>query len=250
MDPIDSTYSIPLSTEPDIQFLADMYNVGDRNNEDNNGNLFKVEPLDETDLADLNHYVQTEINPFIIEEDRKLPIFLAGPIMTFTPRYCADDFCCTYTMNICQEKNGDARLYNKVIEESNIPQLCLDGDLTPIDFCPPSVYQPIPIPCVSNCNPPRPQIGNVVEVESITKISIVPNPTSNGTILTMAVVSDGNLTITLVNEAGQELMELHNAYTKAGDFRKNFSMSKYPIGVYFLKISHNGKVKLEKLVRN
>ena len=87
-------------------------------------------------------------------------------------------------------------------------------------------------------------------VETVIISSVSPNPTTNGTTLTLEVLTAGSLNIKLVNVEGQELMELHNAHTEAGEFTRNFTMSNLPQGVYYLRISHNGNVKMEKVIRN
>jgi len=48
---------------------------------------------------------------------------------------------------------------------------------------------------------------------------------------------------------GQELFELHNAYTDADTFIKSFSIEELSIGMYYLKIIHNGNVKIEKIMK-
>ena len=48
---------------------------------------------------------------------------------------------------------------------------------------------------------------------------------------------------------GQELLEIHNGFTVEGTFTKTFSLKELPIGVYYLKIVHNGNVKVEKVIR-
>ena len=80
-------------------------------------------------------------------------------------------------------------------------------------------------------------------------IHIYPNPTTNGTTLSFTVLTSGDLNIKIVNVEGQELLELHNAHTDAGEFTKTFSMSKFPAGVYFIKINHNGNIKTEQIIR-
>ena len=240
-DPISLEFSNPLSTNISPEFLASTYGYDEG---------YSLQPLDTTDLADLNNYIQTEINPYIVEPEYKIGILSGSPKMTITKRPCSPDFCCVYKMNICQEENGDARLFNKVIE-GDVPQACIDGDLTPLDLCPPSVIPPLPYPCVSNCVPAAPLQQTITETEgSINKIQISPNPTTNETKLTFTASSEGQLNITLVNVDGQELLELHNAHIEAGEFTKNISLLKFPAGIYYLRIKHNDNIIVEKIVRN
>ena len=84
----------------------------------------------------------------------------------------------------------------------------------------------------------------------IDKLSVSPNPTADETTLTMELLTDGNLNIILIDNLGQELLELHNGYENAGTFITSFTMSKFPVGAYFIKITHNKKVKMEKIIKN
>jgi hypothetical protein len=114
-------------------------------------------------------------------------------------------------------------------------------------FTPPNNL--IEVNCHPVCNMKLQPAVSIAEA-TIADISVSPNPTSNETTLTFTVLSSGNLEIKLVNVSGQELMELHSAYTEAGDFTKNFTLAKLPAGVYYLRIAHNNKVKMEKVIRN
>jgi hypothetical protein len=67
--------------------------------------------------------------------------------------------------------------------------------------------------------------------------------------MTLHLNDVGNLTVTLHNILGQEIMELHSGFTDTRRFIKTFSMETLPIGVYYIKITHNGNTKIEKVVR-
>ncbi len=92
-------------------------------------------------------------------------------------------------------------------------------------------------------------IVNGIKEETITHLQISPNPTTNEATLTLDLKTSGNLNIKLVNLEGQEVIELYNARAEAGEFVKTFSMSKFSQGVYYIQIEHNGKIKMEKVVR-
>jgi len=81
-------------------------------------------------------------------------------------------------------------------------------------------------------------------------LQVFPNPTEAHTTVTVDLATAGNLTVTLNNLLGQELFEIHNDFADAGEFSRTFSLKELPIGVYYLKISHNGNVKVEKVIRN
>ena len=77
-----------------------------------------------------------------------------------------------------------------------------------------------------------------------------PNPTEATSTITLDWQAAGNLKITLNDLLGRELFELHNAFEDTGTFTKTFSIEALPLGVYYLKIIHNGNIKIEKVIRN
>ena len=83
----------------------------------------------------------------------------------------------------------------------------------------------------------------------IQNIAIFPNPTNATSTLTLDLEKAGNLKITLEDLLGSELLELHNTFEDTGTFATTFSLETFPTGVYFLKINHNGNVKMEKVIR-
>ena len=93
------------------------------------------------------------------------------------------------------------------------------------------------------------EYNSVEEPSTITNLQISPNPTNNTSTLTLGLETAGCLIIALNNILGQELFELYNAFTDATTFTKTFSIAELPIGVYYLKITHNGNVKVEKVIR-
>ena len=90
---------------------------------------------------------------------------------------------------------------------------------------------------------------SITESNLISSIRISPNPTDAHATVSVDLDTAGNLTVTLNNLLGQELLEIHNDFTSAGEFSRTFSIATLPIGVYYLKIVHNGNVKVEKVVR-
>jgi hypothetical protein len=44
------------------------------------------------------------------------------------------------------------------------------------------------------------------------------------------------------------MTELYNATVEIGTFTKNFTMSNLPVGVYYLRIALNNKIKMEKVI--
>jgi len=90
---------------------------------------------------------------------------------------------------------------------------------------------------------------NETEVESKQNILITPNPTSHSATVNFDLETAGHLTVTLNNILGQELFEIFSGFANAGNFTQTFSMEALPIGVYYLRILHNGNVTVEKVVR-
>jgi len=90
---------------------------------------------------------------------------------------------------------------------------------------------------------------SVSEPSTVANLQVSPNPTSNSAILTLDLATAGNLTVTVNNLLGQELFEIHSGFADTGTFTKTFSIETLPKGVYYLKITHNGNVTVEKVVR-
>ena len=82
---------------------------------------------------------------------------------------------------------------------------------------------------------------------------ISPNPANASTTVITVIVgleTAGNLTITLNNMLGQELFEIHNDFTVEGNFFiRTFSIATLPTGVYYLRVVHNGNVRVEKVIK-
>jgi len=85
--------------------------------------------------------------------------------------------------------------------------------------------------------------------EPVTNIQLSPNPTSNTTTLTLNIDTPGHLCITLNNLLGQELFEIHNAFTTENSFATEFSIKDLPTGIYYIKILHNDIAIIEKLIK-
>jgi len=150
-------------------------------------------------------------------------------------------------------------VYEYCWDATGMPKLIKKEDGEASIICPASIkvslgsmYPPSDMIDV-NCHPVCGfvnQFPSSINQESITEIAVVPNPTNNETTLTLEVLTPGNLTIILVNVEGKELIELQNAQVEAGAFTRHFSMAHFPVGVYYLKISHNGNVKMMEVIRN
>jgi len=90
---------------------------------------------------------------------------------------------------------------------------------------------------------------SILETVKNLQVSIFPNPTVETATVSFDLETAGHLTVTLTNILGQELFEIYSGFANAGTFTQTFSMEALPKGVYYLKISHNGNVAVEKVVR-
>ena len=89
-----------------------------------------------------------------------------------------------------------------------------------------------------------------VEENNFVDCTISPNPTNSTATVTLYLKDIGNLTVTLHNPLGQEIMELHSGFTDTKIFTKTFSLEALAKGMYYLKIVHNGNVRVEKIIKN
>ena len=96
---------------------------------------------------------------------------------------------------------------------------------------------------------PTTSIEEILFLPTALNSSVFPNPSDAHTTVSVDLETAGNLTVTLNNMLGQELLEIHNGFTAEGTFTKTFSLKELPIGVYYLKIVHNGNVRVEKVIR-
>ena len=95
------------------------------------------------------------------------------------------------------------------------------------------------------------EICNIsVREKTIANLHLSPNPTDATTTLSLDLETAGNLKITLNDLLGCELLELHNAFEDTGIFTKTFYIEALTLGVYYLKIIHNGNIKIEKVIKN
>ena len=88
-----------------------------------------------------------------------------------------------------------------------------------------------------------------IEDENLINCFLNPNPTNSTVTMTLHLKDVGNLTVTLNNILSQELFEIYSGFVDAKIFTKTFSMEALPKGVYYLKISHNGKMQMEKVIK-
>jgi len=225
------------------------------------------------ELSRLNDYVQTKIVPYMIPGTTILPFTeLSLATGVWVPINCfEEDWCCITLIHHCIKKDAnDNPIYhfdstqNKFIFEwddyeeegwGNWPSNTESCEKKLVDrkYCIPG-SNVIQGPCKLVCSGNIPIIPNdpasIINNNTITEIIVSPNPTNNGTAVTFKVLESGKLNMLLVDINGKEVLELYDNIVEVGEFTKNFSMSKLTKGVYYLKISINNKVKMEKVVRN
>ena len=245
-----------ITRKPDVGYVLQKYNVD-------------ITPLysgfnSEENIPALNDYINNHINPKLpVGEYIKLIENPQDAIFFIKPITCMADWCCFNAYRYCftgdwDENKGEyVNVEWTVMEDySDWPGYqppgvhCPDIGLPPITECIAGTsYNRIPCEwwCGNDVFPPMPL--SIAEA-TISNIVVAPNPTNNGTKLSFNVLSEGNLKVTLFNAQGQELLELYNAKVGTGKFIKDFSMSKFPVGSYFIKINHNNKVKYENIIRN
>ena len=175
------------------------------------------------------------------------------------------------TITHCNSYSGSSRCYASFVycrDKNNKVQIreFSDGSLN-IDNCPkyvnvlvdetssPRTYANMSCYAICSYNynnyiSPQSEEVSSIEEATTTNLSISPNPTNNSTTLTFEVLEAGNLNLILVDASGKEMMELYNATVELGTFTKNFTMSNLPVGVYYLRIALNNKIKMEKVIRN
>ena len=88
-----------------------------------------------------------------------------------------------------------------------------------------------------------------IEDENLINCFLSPNPTNSTVTMTLHLKNVGNLTVTLNNILGQELFEIHSSFTDTKRFIKTFSLEALARGMYYLRIVHNGKMQMAKVVR-
>ncbi len=88
-----------------------------------------------------------------------------------------------------------------------------------------------------------------IKPTTINNLKVCPNIVSDNVTITLNLETAGNLNITLNNVLGQELFELYNNFVDVGTFIKTFSIETLPQNTYYIKVIHNGNVKVEKIIK-
>lgn len=91
--------------------------------------------------------------------------------------------------------------------------------------------------CIVGCESP-------VEI-----ISISPNPIESSADVKYSVGMEGDITITIVDLQGNEVLQIFNEYQNEGIYQKQFNILHLTTGVYFLKIQWEEYYTVEKIIK-
>jgi hypothetical protein len=90
-------------------------------------------------------------------------------------------------------------------------------------------------------------ITGLNEVTNIDKVVLMPNPTSQTTLLQVQLKETANLQVQLINSMGQILYATQVPNTRRADVP--LDLLDHPAGMYFVRLVSNGQQRVEKLVR-
>jgi len=95
-------------------------------------------------------------------------------------------------------------------------------------------------------------IANIIKIEKsnlLTDLAInaYPNPVSSTSNITFAVKENGNVTIKLYNEMGNEIATLINSDYNVGNYSTSFDATNLPAGAYLLKLTNGTNFNVVKI---
>ncbi|RBL92792.1 PQQ-dependent sugar dehydrogenase [Chitinophaga flava] len=79
-------------------------------------------------------------------------------------------------------------------------------------------------------------------------MSAYPNPAATTLTITLRLPSAGHTTLGVYDVTGKQLQVPINSNLPAGTHTSNLSVSGWPAGVYFLKLVHNGKMIVKRII--
>lgn len=139
---IDSTYFYYI---PPIGIISELLEGMEEYTLNINEDSIQIALLDSLDLFELDFYIQTHINNFIIEPEFQLHTIgmVKNALMIMIPVDCTSDYCCIYEIGLCVDNDGNTQVIES--RTGNIPNECT-GTL-PLTSCPNGV----PYPCTESC---------------------------------------------------------------------------------------------------
>ncbi|MBL0047857.1 MAG: T9SS type A sorting domain-containing protein [Bacteroidetes bacterium] len=89
---------------------------------------------------------------------------------------------------------------------------------------------------------------NSKPIEENFSLQIVPNPFSNKTEISFTLATNAEVQLSILNNLGEEVAQLVHESLVSGAYKKTFESSSLHEGLYYCKLSVNGKTKVSKLV--
>ena len=81
------------------------------------------------------------------------------------------------------------------------------------------------------------------------ELKMYPNPCKNHSTIEYTLPENGQVTISIFDSKGIELVKLKNQKNhQAGNYKINFNINDYPAGLYKVNIMTNGKIISRQLI--
>ena len=114
--------------------------------------------------------------------------------------------------------------------------------------CANGIQSPWTAPITVTTLQPRLGIGNNESQPQTTgKLHVSPNPASSNAIVSLPASGSGQQNITITSASGNEMLKTV-VFASADKRTLNVDVSNYPTGVYFVKVSNNTGVSVERLI--
>ena len=78
--------------------------------------------------------------------------------------------------------------------------------------------------------------------------NIYPNPFNPLTNINYTLIEKSNIKLSIYNSLGSKVVTLKEGNVEAGNYYVSWDASKYPSGVYFLKLHVNNSVEIKKMI--
>ncbi len=78
--------------------------------------------------------------------------------------------------------------------------------------------------------------------------NIYPNPFNPLTNINYTLIEKSNIKLSIYNSLGSKVITLKEGNVEAGNYYVSWDASKYPSGVYFLKLDVNDSVEIKKMI--
>jgi PKD repeat protein len=88
------------------------------------------------------------------------------------------------------------------------------------------------------------------DLEQMIGLSIAPNPTSDMTSISLDLVDGSDVTMEVVDVLGRSVRSILSRELSSGNHRVDLDMSKFNVGIYYLRITVGNNLIVKKIVRN